>query len=419
MAANGTSRARARSAAHGRPVLHIDPFSGIAGNMFLGAMLDAGLRRKDLTEGLAGLGVDHRLVVKKVRRGALAAPYVDVRVPKPRPAKGHGHGHGHHGHRHLGTILRLLDDARLDEPVRERAKQIFRLLGEAEARVHGIPIEKVHFHEVGAVDAIVDITGAALGLHLLGVERVTCGPVALGHGTVETDHGLLPLPAPATFELLAGAPTVPAHVAWETVTPTGAAILRAVVDEWGALPAMTVRAIGHGAGNDRKGALPNVLRIVLGEEAGGGADRVVSLEANLDDLQPEHFDHVMEQLLAHGALDVSLQHVQTKKNRPGFLLRVLVRPDERVPASMRILALTGSLGVRAVESDRVVLPRRVRRIDTPYGKIRVKFVTGPDGRASVSAEYDDCKRAAEKSGDPLAVVVREVEAAARAEQDEG
>ncbi len=376
--------------------------------MFLAAMLDAGLPRKQLVDGLAGLDVPHRVVVKKVKRGALAAPYLVVN--EPRPKKGHHH---HHHHRDYGAIRKLLDRAKLAPAVRDRAQAIFLVLAEAEARIHGIPVDKVHFHEVGAVDAIVDITGAALAFELMGIERVTAGPVALGSGTVDTEHGLLPLPAPATFELLKGAPTVPAHVNWETVTPTGAAILRASVDEYQGLPAMTVESIGHGAGNDRPGALPNVLRVVVGREFGGGADRVVSLEANLDDLVPEHFDHVMERLLAEGALDVSLHNLQTKKNRPGFLLRVLAAPDHRVRLATQVLALTGSLGVRATECERWILPREIRRIDTPHGRIRCKVVTRPDGHQEVSAEYDDCKKAALRTDRPVAEVVREVEDVAR------
>lgn len=400
------AKSKPKAPAGGRRVLHLDPFSGAAGNMFLGAMLDAGLPRRRLTEGLAGLGVEHRLVVRRAKRGALAAPYVDVKVPKPR--RGH-----HPPHRHFDTIRRLLDTAKLEAPVRDQAQAIFAVLARAEARVHGIPIEKVHFHEVGAVDAIVDITGAAIAVNAMGIERVTVGPVALGEGVVETEHGRLPLPAPATFELLRGVPTVPAHVNWETITPTGAAILRTLADEFTGLPAMTIEAIGHGAGNDRPGPLPNVLRVVVGREAGGGADRVVCLEANLDDLVPEHFDHVMEQLLEAGALDVSLQHVQTKKNRPGFLLRVLTTPAERVPIATRLLSATGSLGVRCLEADRLILPREVRRVDTDFGKIRVKFVTAPDGHTGVSAEYDDCKRAARREGRSLGEVVRAAEEAAR------
>ena len=261
--------------------------------MFLGALLDAGLSRRELEEDLRGLGLDHKLRVRNVKRGALAARYVEVLVPKvSRKSKGKHTGH-HHGRSYV-QIARLLGKAKLAGPVRDRALAIFEALGKAEARVHGIALEKVHFHEVGAVDAIVDVTGAAIGLARLGIGRVTASPVALGEGTVETDHGLLPLPAPATLELLRGIPTVPAHVGWETVTPTGAAILRTVVDEFCALPAMTIEAIGCGAGNDRVGPMPNVTRAVIGRSAGAAADRVVCLETNLDDFIPEHFDHLME-----------------------------------------------------------------------------------------------------------------------------
>lgn len=399
---------RTRKPTPGARLLHLDTFSGAAGNMFLGALLDAGLPRKALTEPLAGLGVPHRLVVRRVKRGALAARYVDVVVPRAK--KGHAHGHRHYSH-----IRSLLDKARLPAAVRDRAQAIFLELAEAESRVHGIPIEKVHFHEVGAVDAIVDITGAAIGLEALGISRMTASPVALGHGTVETDHGRLPLPAPATLELLRGIPTVPVNVPWETITPTGAAILRASVDEFCQLPAMTVDAIGHGAGNDRPGPMPNVLRAVLGHEGAASRDRVVCLEANLDDFVPEHFDYVMERLHEAGALDVSLQHVQMKKSRPGFLLRVVGPPHRRGQLASRILAETTTLGVRIHELDRLILPREIRRVATPFGKIAVKVSTREDGQTEFSAEYDDCKRAASRAGVPLRDVILAAEGAARAE----
>ena len=394
-------------------LLHLDCFSGIAGNMFMGALLDAGLSRKVLTEDLAGLGLDFRLVVKRVHRGALAARYVDVRVPRakhPHP-KHHGH-HPHHGRSHA-EIVGVLEKARLDPSVRDRALDIYRGLAEAEAKVHGIAVEKVHFHEVGAVDAIVDVTAAAIGVARLGITRVSASPVALGQGFVETDHGRLPLPAPATLELLRGAPTVPAHIEWETVTPTGAAILRSLVDDYGALPAMTVDSIGHGAGNQREGPLPNVLRVVLGRGSVLQADRVLVLEAHLDDLVPEHFDHLMERLFEAGALDVSIHHLQMKKNRPGFAVRVVARPSERLLLSQLLFAESTTLGVRISESDRLTLPREQRRVDTPYGKIRVKIAIDDEGREHVSAEYDDCKRAARRHDVPLRDVVRAAEEAAR------
>jgi len=271
----------------------------------------------------------------------------------------------------------------------------------------------VHFHEVGAVDAIVDVVGAASGLLRLGVERVTASPVALGTGTVESAHGRLPLPAPAALELLRGVPTVPAHVGWETVTPTGAAILRTVAEGFGTLPELVVDAIGHGAGDDRPGPMPNVLRAVLGRSGGAGADRVAVLETNLDDLVPEHFDHLMERLFAAGALDVSLQHLQMKKNRPGILVRVLGRPSERMALARVLFAESTAIGVRASESERIVLEREALRVRTPFGAIRVKRVFDPDGRPLVSAEVDDCRRAAVRAGVPLRDVVRAAEEAAR------
>jgi uncharacterized protein (TIGR00299 family) protein len=386
--------------------------------MFLGAMLDAGLSRRDLVADLAGLQLPHTLQVRKVARGALAARYVHVAVPKTGAAhrkRTAGHKHDHHHGRHYGDIVAVISKARLDPAVRGRALAIFEALGQAEARVHGTRIEDVHFHEVGAVDAIVDVTGAAIALHRLEIRRVTCSPVALGTGTVETSHGRLPLPAPATLELLRGIPTVPAHVEWETVTPTGAAILRTIVDEFGPLPAMTIERIGHGAGNDREGPMPNVLRAVIGSDAGLRADRVVMLETNLDDLVPEHFDYLMERLLEAGALDVSIQHVQMKKNRPGFLVRVLARPSDRVPLARMMFAESTAIGVRSSEFDRLVLERESRRVTTVHGRIRVKVVRGIDGAAQVSAEYDDCRKAARKSGASLRDVVRAAEEMARGE----
>jgi uncharacterized protein (TIGR00299 family) protein len=407
---------RKKAKGAGGRLLHLDLFSGIAGNMFLAALLDAGLSRRKLVEDLAGLKLEHSLRVKKVKRGALSARYLEVRVPK-RPGKRKSSAeHRDHGRTYL-EIAKILERAALDAAVRERALAIFEALGRAEAKVHGVPLEQVHFHEVGAVDAIVDVTGAAIGLSRLGIDRVTASPVALGEGSVETEHGRLPLPAPATFELLRGIPTVPAHVRWETVTPTGAAILRTIVDEFRSLPAMTVESIGHGAGNDRKGPMPNILRAVIGGGSASVADRVVCLETHLDDFIPEHFDHLMERLLDAGALDVSVQHLQMKKNRPGFLVRALARPSERLPLARILFEDSTAIGVRATESDRIVLAREARRVTTAYGRIRVKLIRDDAGRTEVSAEYDDCTRAARRAKVPLRDVVRAAERAGRASLD--
>lgn len=440
---------RRSSTASSPRTLHLDAFSGIAGNMMLGALLGAGLPRRVLDADLAGLGVPFKLVVSNVRRGALDALYVDVQVPQPRPPKpgrtrakprararthAHAHAHGPHDHDHglahphahshapapgehgrsYDEIQRILARAKLAAPVRDRALEIFAALAEAEARVHGIPVARVHFHEVGAIDAIVDVAGTAAGLHWLGVERVTCSPLPLGHGSIDTAHGRLPLPAPATLELLRGAPVVPAGIEWETVTPTGAAIVRVVVDEFCALPAMRVEAIGLGAGNERSGGLPNVLRAVVGTTGGFGTDRVALLETHVDDLNPEHFEHVMERLFAAGALDVSLMHLQMKKNRPGFAIRVVARPAERASLAGILFAETTTLGVRVTEMERLVLEREIRSVATPYGPIRVKIARDAAGRETASAEYEDCKAAALRAPAALREVVRAAEQAALA-----
>jgi len=226
----------------GARLLHLDLFSGIAGNMFLGALLDLGLPRKELEADLAGLGVEFTLRVRKVTLGGLAARRVRVGAPRSAPSGKRGRSPRSRSYREIVALLRK---ARLEARVRERALAIFEALGRAEARVHGIALERVHFHEVGALDAIVDVTAAAVGLSRLGIERVSASPVALGEGSVQTQHGVLPLPAPATLELLRGVPTLPAHVGWETVTPTGAAILRTLAEAYGPLPAMTIEAVGH------------------------------------------------------------------------------------------------------------------------------------------------------------------------------
>lgn len=452
---SSTGSKRAAAPLAGR-LLHLDAFSGIAGNMLLGALIDAGLPQRTLIGDLEALDVPFQLVSRRVQRAALVARWVDVRVPRPRQggrvarkqktasgaarvrASGHAHSHDpvpgsapahahasgtahapHASGRRWVEIRRLLSRAPLEPVVRDRALAVFSALAEAEARVHGIPVEQVHFHEVGAVDAIVDIAGAAIGLHRLGVQRITCTPLPLGHGSVDTEHGRLPLPAPATLELLRGLPVVPAHLAWETVTPTGAAIVRTVVDEFCQLPAMTIEAIGLGAGNDRSGALPNVLRAVLGRGEGFGADRVVMIECHVDDLNPEHFEYLMERLFEAGALDVALQHLQMKKNRPGFAIRVIAKPSHRVPLARVLFAESTTLGVRVAEAERIVLIREERRVATPFGPIRVKVVRDAAGRPTASAEYEDCKKAARRAGVPLREVVRVAEDAARASDPDG
>jgi len=400
--------------------------------MFMAALLDAGLSRKALDAELAALPLEFKLKVSRAERGGFAAKHVDVVIPGRRArgaskskaqARSHAHPHDHvHDEHHLSDgghgrtwkqIERLLGKAKLTPVVRDRALGIFEGLAKAEAAVHGRSLETVHFHEVGMVDAIVDVTAAAAGLELLGAGRVTSTPVGIGHGFVDTAHGRLSIPTPATLELLKGVPTLPVDVAWETVTPTGAAILRAVVDEFVSWPGLTVEQVGVGAGRDRPGPIPNVVRVMLGARDGAmSRDRITVIETNLDDLVPEHFDHLLERLMGAGAVDVAIQHVQMKKNRPGFLLRVLCPPPAREAVAHALFAESTAIGLRHQEWDRLVLERRSRRVDTPWGRLRVKEVRGPDGARSWSAEYDDCKKAAQKSGAPLRDVVRETEALA-------
>ncbi len=437
VAARGASKAKHAAAPHaatGPRILHLDAFSGIAGNMLLGALLDLGLPKRVLEADLASLDVPFKLEVDRVTRGPLEANYVEVRVPQPRPGRArmhrhgrlvHAHEHGDEEHRHARSehahdhgrsyreIRRLIARAKLVPSVRDRALAIFEALATAEARVHGTAVDDVHFHEVGAVDAIVDVTGVAVGLHRLGIERITCSPLPLGHGSINSDHGMLPLPAPATLELLRGIPIVPAGIEWETVTPTGAAIVRTIVDEFCALPAMHVEAVGIGAGNERSAGLPNVLRAVLGRGAGFGGDRVVVLETHVDDLNPEHFEYLMERLFEVGALDVALMHLQMKKNRPGFAIRVIARPAEREVLARVLFAESTTLGVRVAEMERVVLTREERKVATAFGSIRVKIARDASGRGTPSAEYEDCKVAARRAGVPLREVVRAAEDAAR------
>ncbi len=439
MGSNGVAPARP---------LHLDASAGMAGNMFLGALLDAGLSRKALDAELAALPLEFRIKVSRVERGGFAARYVDVVIPgqkrrkrkqkpkrDPDPASSHSHSHSHehtddghahdhahdehhlspHGHgRTWREIEKLLGRTKLRPTVRDKALGIFEGLARAEASVHGRTLETVHFHEVGMVDAIVDVTAAAAGLELMGIGRVTCSPVGVGHGFVDTAHGRLSVPTPATLALLEGIPTQPIDVAWETITPTGAAILRELVDSFVPWPGLVMERVGIGAGRDRPGATPNVVRAIVGApSAGVSTDRIVVIETNIDDLVPEHFDYALERLMAAGAVDVSIQHVQMKKNRPGFLLRVLCPPAARDAVAHTLFAETSAIGLRHQEWDRIVLERTVRRVDTPWGRIRVKEVRAPDGSPSFSPEYDDCRKAAKKSGVALREIVREAEARAR------
>jgi len=314
-------------------------------------------------------------------------------------------------HRSLSAILQVLQDSQLAPSLRDRASAIFQKLGEAEARVHDVPIEKIHFHEVGAVDAIVDIVGACIGFHALGIEKFACSPLNVGGGTVKMAHGVLPVPAPATANLLRGKPTYSNGVQRELVTPTGAAIVATLCDSFGSQPPMSISAIGYGAGTADLEGQPNVLRIMVGEAAEktvpGYDQEITVIEANLDDMNPQIYGYFQEKALAAGALDVFTTPVQMKKNRPGTLLTVLCQPADAQALMSLIFAETTTFGVRSHAAQRRVLPRESVKVATSFGEVRIKLSRVNGRILHVAPEYDDCRKLAEQKNVPLQRVISE------------
>ena len=383
--------------------------------MTLGALLACGADENEFREKLAKLAVPgYHLYISRRKVEGLMATDVDVALVE----KDQGHG------RHLSDIEAIYRDSDLSAAVRERALAIFTRLAEAEAKVHGTTPDKIHFHEVGAVDAIVDITGTCILLEMLGVEAVCSAPLPMSRGFVDCQHGRMPLPAPATVELLLGLPTYPVTVSGELVTPTGAAIVATLSEgRVGEPPAMTPRAVGYGAGKKDFGApFPNLLRILIGEAqdvqlassatlADGTPTKVVVLETNLDDVPGETVGYVQEKLLAAGALDVFFVPIQMKKNRPGTLLTVIAAPEDAEALSGILFAETGTFGVRRTSAQRQCLERTWETVDTAFGPVRVK-VGRRDGREVTAApEFEDCRAAAEARGVTLREVYRAAEAA--------
>lgn len=372
-------------------VAHFDCFCGISGDMTLAALIDAGADAEAIRRGLDSLGLPIRLHTERVSRCGLAATYVRIEIDDA-PT-----------HRHLPEIEAIIRKGALTERQRDLALRIFRRLGEAEATVHGVPIETIHFHEVGALDSIADIVGAAIGLDLLGVERFTSRSVPPGSGTVKCEHGTMPVPAPATANLLRGVPLASSPIKTELTTPTGAAILTTVVTEWTDSPAMTVRQIGHGAGTKDFPNQPNVLRLLIGETASVTSeeeDTVWVLETNLDDVPAEVIGYCVERLFAAGALDVFCVPILMKKNRPGVLLSAIA-PAEKVPALEAVLFReTATFGVRRHEAKRSKLRREACTVPTPWGEVKGKR-GWRDGVAVFAPEYEDCARVAREHGVPL------------------
>lgn len=434
-------------------IAYIECFSGISGDMFLGALVDAGVSAELLRQTVRGLNLGAELKIEKVDRCGITAAKVDVLVngeaDRPREAAQpvhhvhshehgpthehehrhsdgtvHGHAHAHdeepghihdHAHgRHLSEIKKIIAGSTISAKAKQTATEIFEALGAAEAKIHNVPVETIHFHEVGAVDAIVDIVGAAVGAEALHVDRIVCSPLNVGGGTVVCAHGTFPVPAPATLELLKGAPVYSGEIQKELVTPTGAAIVKVLAEEFGPMPAMTVTQTGYGAGSRSFAAHANVLRITVGEsvtmtesKSALPKDEVMVLEANIDDLNPQLFGYTAERALAAGALDVFATPVQMKKSRPGTLVTLLTKPEDAERIAELVFRETSTIGVRTRREQRYVLPRRFETVQTRWGTVRIKVAQLNGTASNYAPEYEDCRQIAEEHRVPLKNVMQE------------
>jgi uncharacterized protein (TIGR00299 family) protein len=421
-------------------IAYLDCFSGISGDMFLGALVDAGVSPKLLEDTVEALDIGARLEISRVQRGGISATKVDVysngEKDMPREVfqeqRGHNHAHEHahdrghahsHEHKHdhehargLNEIREIIGKAAISCTSKATAIRIFETLGEAEAEIHNTSIEQVHFHEVGAVDALVDIVCAAVGAESLAVEEWVCSPLNVGGGTVKCAHGTLPVPAPATLKLLRDAPVYSSGPQVELVTPTGAAIVKTLSSRFSPFPAMKIEKAGYGAGARDFPEHPNVLRLTIGEallpdgaskSSSASNDSITVLEANLDDLSPQVLAYAMERLLAEGALDVFSVPVQMKKGRPGALLTVLAKMEDANRLAKLIFAETTTLGVRRREEQRQTLSRRWENVDTTWGPVRVKIASMNGSISNYAPEFEDCRKLAETHHVPLKQVMEE------------
>ena len=413
-------------------IAYLDCFSGISGDMFLGALIDAGVSPDLLEDSVKALDIGARLEISKVVRAGISATKVDVYAngEKDLPREvfweqhghdhphEHSHGHGHsHEHRHdhgrtLTDIHKIIEKAAISSTAKATAIEIFEALGRAEAEIHNTSIAQVHFHEVGAVDAMVDIVCAAVGAESLSVDEWVCSPLNVGGGTVKCAHGTLPVPAPATLKLLQDAPVYSSGPQVELVTPTGAAIVKTLSTRFAPFPAMKIDKSGYGAGTRDFPEHPNLLRITIGEaeptdRAHTLNDSIMVLVANLDDLSPQVLAYAMERLLAEGALDVFSVPVQMKKSRPGALLTVLAKMEDANRLTKTIFAETTTLGVRRHEEQRQTLSRRWETVDTTWGPVRIKIANMNGSVSNYAPEYEDCRTLAEAQHVPLRTVMQE------------
>ena len=378
---------------------YFDCFSGISGDMTLGALVDLGLDAEWLESELKRMPLGgFRLERTTVYRSGIKATRIEVLADED------------HHHRNWDRIRRMIDASPYPEVVRNRSRSVFERIARAEAVIHGVAPEQVHFHETGGVDALVDIVGVCLGLEKLGIRQIQASALPQGRGLVRCAHGVLPVPAPATLAILEGIPVYGVPVEAELVTPTGAALAAGLAQGFGPLPAMRIDRIGYGAGQQELTYQPNLLRIIVGQPMDAAIDETVSVvEATIDDMNPEIFGYLMERLFADGALDVCWIPVQMKKNRPGTQIQVVCRPRERESIMTRILSETTSLGVRHLLVQRRALARREESCDTPFGPVQVKRVSTPDGSARRVPEYEECRRIAQENGLPLREVYARLE----------
>lgn len=423
--------------------LYLDCISGLSGDMFLSGLIDLGLDPRELEKTLDGLRLHEHVHLRAERqiRCGIEGTYLHIDVHSHDCGGGHhghhdhghsGHCHGHdhphehghgekHGHAHgrsFTDIKQMIARSALPDLVKSRAIAVFRRIGLAEARIHGKTIEEIHFHEVGAIDSIVDIVGACAGLHLLGIKEVLASPLVEGHGTLKCDHGTFPIPAPATLAILEGVPLTQIDVPFELITPTGAALLAEFAGSFAPLQNFATQRIGYGLGTRDLPGRPNVVRMLLGSAGvspaphpqGVERDEVAVLTTNIDDVSPEILAAAVDSLLRAGALDASVAPVTMKKGRPGFRLEVLARPEQQESLANLILRSTPAIGLRTRTESRIKLPRTVREVATPWGPVRVKMAQLPGGDTKRKAEFEDCQKIALERGIALAEVIRTAEA---------
>jgi uncharacterized protein (TIGR00299 family) protein len=414
-------------------ILYFDAFAGLSGDMTVGALLALGLPLDHLREALQGVPLSgYRLRAAAVQVHGIGATKFDVDLDDAPPAaqaaphqshSHHDHQHQHaagsggavHAHRHYREIRTMLETCALPAATKQRALAVFARLAAAEATIHGVAVDDVSFHEVGAVDSIVDIVGTAIGLEWLAVERIYASPLPLGSGMVRSKHGVIPVPAPATVELLRGFPVRVGDGTGELVTPTGAAILAALAQPGEPLPPLRVSAVGYGAGTRPQPDRPNLLRLMLGERAATTqTDELVEIAASIDDANPELYAHALEAALIAGARDAWLVGAQMKKQRPGVVLHALADAAARDAVASAILRETTAIGLRFHPVQRIVLPREQIVVETPYGPVQVKLAHAPDGTLNVAPEHDDCRRVARQRGVALKLVYQAAIAAALA-----